>query len=86
MKYINVKNIFKIIINYYKKNYNIKFFDKKTKKRILNYIIDQIFENVISKLKKFIFTKKIKIVIRKIVLKLSFKKNSFLNKYYKIFI
>ena len=40
IKYINTKNIFKIIINYYKKNYNIKFFDKEIKEYILNCIIN----------------------------------------------
>lgn len=63
MKYINSKNILKIIINYYKKIYNIKSFDEKIRKRILNYIINRILKKTMSKLKKFIFTKKIKIVI-----------------------
>ena len=63
IKYINIENIFKIIIKNYKKFYNIKFFDKKIKKRILNCIINRVFKNMISKLQKFIFIKKIKIVI-----------------------
>ena len=86
MKYIDIENIFKIIINYYKKFYNIKFFNKKTKKRILNCIINRIFENTILKLKKFIFIKKIKIIIQKAILKSSPEKNDFSNKYYKFFI
>ena len=86
MKYLDLKNIFKMIINYYRDFYNIKSFDEKARERILNYIINCILKRLISKLKKSIFIKKIKIIIRKAILKSSLKKDYFLNKYYKIFI
>ena len=50
----NSKNIFQTTTNYYRDFYDIKTFDEKIKKQILNYIIKKILSKTISKLKKSI--------------------------------
>ena len=52
--YSNSEDIFKITINYYRDLYNIKTFDEKIKKQILNYITRRISSRTISRLKKLI--------------------------------
>ena len=52
--YLNLKDIFKIMTNYYRDFYNIKIFDERIKKQILNYIIKRILLKTILRLKKSI--------------------------------
>ena len=84
--YSNLENIFKIMMNYYRDLYNIKIFDERIKKQILNYIIKRISSRTMSRLRKSISLRKIEIAIHRTKLKSSFEKNDLFNKYYKIFI
>ena len=52
--YSNSKDILKITTDYYRNFYNIKTFDERIKKQILNYIIKRISLKTISRLKKSI--------------------------------
>ena len=54
MTYSNLKDIFKITTNYYQNLYNIKTFDERVKKQILNYIMKRISSKMILRLKKSI--------------------------------
>ena len=84
--YSNSKDILKITTNYYQNFYDIKIFDEKIKKQTLNYITKRISSRTISRLKKLISLRKIKIVIRRTALKSLFKKNDLFNEYYKTLI